>query len=91
MNLFILLYLVSFIRTLVIILVIYFGIRLFTRYILPKLVDKGMKNMQEKMYEQQRQHQQSNRHEGDVTVQNKKTKNNQGKDEGEYVDFEEIN
>lgn len=90
MNLFILLYLVNFIKTLIIILVIYFGIRLFTRYILPMLVDKGMKNMQQKMYDQQKQNQQSNRNEGDVTIQNKKTGNSQGKDEGEYVDFEEI-
>jgi hypothetical protein len=46
--------------------------------------------MQQKMQDQQRQSQKNNRPEGDVTIENKKTKNNQGSDEEEYVDFEEI-
>ena len=47
--------------------------------------------MQQKMYEQQRQNQQSNRHEGEVTIEKNKKQNNRfDKDEGEYIDFEEV-
>lgn len=90
MNLFILLYLVNFIRTLIIILVIWFGIRLFRKYVLPMLIDKGVKNMQEKMHRQQRQNERSDRSEGEVTIEKKRRNNKHGSNEGEYVDFEEI-
>ncbi|MFW6309749.1 MAG: DUF4834 family protein [Prolixibacteraceae bacterium] len=90
MNLFILLYLVNFIRTLIIILVIWFGIRLFRQYVLPILIDKGVKNMQEKMRRQQRQNEHSSRSEGEVTIEKKRKNKKHGSDEGEYVDFEEI-
>lgn len=91
MELLVLLYLVGFIRTLLIIVIIYFGIRIVTRYILPLLVDKGIKNMQHKMQNQQRQHQQTTRPEGEVTIEkdrNQGSKNSQN--QGEYVDFEEV-
>lgn len=90
MKLFILLYLINFIRTLVIILAIYLGIRLFRRYVLPMLIDKGIKNMQEKMYDQQRQNQHPERPEGDVTIEKDRNRRKQKNDEGEYVDFEEV-
>lgn len=91
MELLVLLYLVNFIRTLVIIAIIYFAIRIISRYILPMLVDKGVKNMQQKMYEQQKQNQRSNRREGEVTIEKDKQKNKKfDKDEGEYIDFEEV-
>lgn len=91
MELFIIVYLVNFIRTLIIIAIIYFAIRIFSRYILPMIVDKGVKNIQQKMYEQQKQNQRSSRREGEVIIEKNKddnTKFNQG--EGEYVDFEEV-
>ena len=90
MNLLIILYLVNFIKTLIIIAVIYFGIRLFSRYILPILINKGVKNMQKKMRDQQRQNQHSRRQEGEVTIENKTKKKKYDREEGEYVDFEEI-
>lgn len=90
MTLFITLYLVGFLRTLVIIAVIYFGFRFIVRYLFPKIVDKGMKNMQQKMREQQRQ-QQPKRPEGEVTIEGKPGQHNKNqKDNGEYVDFEEV-
>ena len=55
MNLLIILVITNFLKTLFIIVLIYYAIRLVTRYILPLLVDKGLKNMQQKMQEQQRQ------------------------------------
>ncbi|WP_320110807.1 DUF4834 family protein [Draconibacterium orientale] len=89
MTLFITLYIVGFLRTLVIIAVIYFGFRFIVRYLFPKIIDKGMKNMQQKMQEQQRQ-QQPKRPEGEVTVENRRSSNRNNQDKGEYVDFEEV-
>jgi uncharacterized membrane protein (DUF106 family) len=91
MELVVLLYLVGFIRTLLVIAIIYFGIRIITRYVLPLLVDKGMKNMQQKMQNQQRQNQRPSRPEGDVTIEkNQNRGSNSSKNQGEYVDFEEV-
>ena len=91
MILFILLNIVSFVRTIFIIAIIYYAIKLFSRLVLPSLVQKGVKNMQQKMYEQQRQQQRSGKREGEVTIEN--NRNNQQKstrDSGVYVDFEEV-
>lgn len=91
MNLFIVLYLVGFIRTLFVIGVIYFAIRLISRYLLPMLVEKGVKNMQQKMNEQQKQNQRSARSDGDVTIEyDKKNNPNNNPKQGDYVDFEEV-
>lgn len=92
MKLLILLYLFNFIRTLLIILIIYYAIRLFARYVLPLLVDKGIKNMQQKMNDQQSQFQRRQRRpDGEVTIEKNRTnQRNSDTDEGEYVDFEEV-
>ena len=90
MSLLVILYFVNFIRTILIIAVIYYGIRLFTKYILPLIVDKGLKNMQQKMYDQQRETQRTGRREGEVTVESKDDKKNRDHNKGEYVDFEEV-
>lgn len=91
MELLVILYLFNFIRTLFIIAVIYFAIRIFSRYILPLLIDKSVKNIQQKMYEQQKQHQRPNRREGEVIIEkNRKEDKRNNSDEGEYIDFEEI-
>ena len=91
MNLLIILYLVNFLRTILIIVVIYYGIRLFSRYVLPLLVDKGLKNMQQKMQNQQRQNQRPSRPDGEVTIENNKnTDRNKSQNQGDYVDFEEV-
>ena len=91
MDLLILLFLTNFLRTLFIIIIIYYGIRFVTRYIFPMLVDKGLKNMQQKMQDQQRQKQHSTRTPGEVTIEdNRQNRNKNGKIKGEYVDFEEV-
>ncbi len=91
MNLLIILYLVNFLRTILIIAVIYYGIRLFSRYVLPLLVDKGLKNMQQKMQNQQRQNQRPSRPDGEVTIEdNKRDNKNRSQNKGDYVDFEEV-
>lgn len=90
MTLFITLYIVNFLRTLIIIAVIYFGFRFIVRYLFPKIIDKGMKNMQQKMREQQQQ-QHPKRPEGEVTIEKEPGQHSRNqKDNGEYVDFEEV-
>jgi len=91
MNFLVILFLVNFLKTLFIILLIYYGVKFVTRYLLPILVDKGMKNMQQKMQDQQRQNQRSTRPPGEVTIeQNKNSGKSSSQLKGEYVDFEEV-
>ncbi len=91
MQLFIILYLVGFIRTLIVLAIIYFGFRILTRYVLPLLMDRGLKNMQQKMQDQQRQNQRPSRPEGEVTIEkNRRNGSNPSQKQGEYVDFEEV-
>lgn len=91
MKLLILLYLFNFLRTLFIILIIYYAIRLFARYVLPLMVDKGIKNMQQKMNNQQQNYNQQRRRDGEVTIERDRTNSrNREQNQGEYVDFEEV-
>ena len=90
MNLLVILFVVNFVRTLLIIAAIYYGMKLFSKYVLPLLVDKGVKKMQQKMQEQQRQ-QQPSRPDGEVTIESEKNKKNDStQNKGDYVDFEEV-
>jgi len=88
MPAFIPLFLVNFVRTLFIILIIFYGVRLFSRYVLPYLLQKGIKNMENKMNQQYQNQQKPS---GEVTVEKGKTesKKNSAAD-GDYVDFEEV-
>jgi len=91
MNLFVILYLINFLRSLFIILIIYYAFRFIGRYVFPMLIDKGVKNMQQKMYDQQKQNQRPARREGEVTLENnRKSNRNSPSDRGEYIDFEEV-
>ncbi len=92
MNLIILLYLVGFIRTLIVILAIYFIIKIFTRYILPLILENKIRQMQKNMNERNRQQNKSGKHEGEVTIDygSQQSNNNKKHNEGEYVDFEEV-
>ncbi len=91
MDLLVLLFLTNFIRTLVIIVVIYYAFRFVSRYVFPLLLDKGIKNMQNKVFEQQRQSQRATRSPGEVTVENNNRQRSSGnQNKGEYVDFEEV-
>lgn len=54
------------------------------------LVEKGVKNMQQKMQNQQQQ-QQPSRPEGDVIIEKDKSNNKTAfQNKGDYVDFEEV-
>lgn len=91
MKLFVLLNIVSFFRTILVFALFYYGFRFITRHILPLFVNKGMKNMQQKMYEQQKQNRQNIRREGEITIESKnKNGSYSQQNQGEYVDFEEV-
>jgi len=89
MNLFVLLNIVSTFRTLLVIVLIYYGIRFITRHILPIFVNKGTR---QKMYEQQqRPYQRNTRREGEVTIESKNSNSKYSQqNQGEYIDFEEV-
>ena len=91
MTAFVTLYIVNLLRTVIVIAIIYFGIRFISRYLFPLLVDKGVKNMQQKMQDQQRSQQRPRRPEGEVTIEGQPNQNkkNNSRDE-EYIDFEEV-
>ncbi|MDD4144463.1 MAG: DUF4834 family protein [Prolixibacteraceae bacterium] len=91
MTFLIFLYAVGFFRTIVFIAIIYFVIRLFTRYLLPYIVENKVKEIHHKMNEQQKQQERSGKREGEVTIEYDRKHSNSGdKAKGEYIDFEEI-
>lgn len=81
----------GFFRMLLIILLIYYGVKILLRLFAPLLIKFITKKAEEKFGQfQQRPHQEVPKKEGEVTIDkipNTKTSN---KDVGEYVDYEEI-
>lgn len=81
--------LANFLRTVGIIVVLYFVLKFVGRLLFPIVVKKAVNNMQERQSQYQRQ--QQNKQEGEVTVEkNRRDQNRARNTEGEYVDFEEI-
>lgn len=88
-QLFVILMLANFLKTVGIIVVIYFVLKFVGRLLFPIVVKKAVNNMQERQSKYQRQ--QQNKQEGEVTVEkNRRDQNRARNTEGEYVDFEEI-
>lgn len=81
----------GFLRTLLILLLIYYGFKFFVRLFGPYLFKKAVDTMKKKTEEHFGQQQETTVKEGE-TIIDKKPKNNtsSNKDVGEYVDFEEI-
>lgn len=82
-------------RTIAILVIIYYAFKFFSRYIAPIFLKKVMKNVEKKMRDQQQQHQQpndSNAKVGETVIEKKPTNTKQSnKDVGDYVDFEDVN
>ena len=80
----------SLLRTLAIIFIIYYGLKLFSRYVAPILLKRAATKFEEKVRNQQ----QSSEPKGNVgeTIIDKKPRSNKGSndDVGEYVDYEEV-
>jgi hypothetical protein len=92
MNLIIILYLVNFIRTIIIIVAIYFAIKLFTRFVLPLILENKIRQMQKNMNDRSSRQNNRGKREGEVTIDYGSQNNNSAHqhNEGEYVDFEEV-
>jgi hypothetical protein len=82
----------GFLRTIAIIIIIYYVFKFFSRYILPIFLKKVINNAQKKYQEQQNQYQNTTDGKVGETVIAKKPANTKegNKDVGEYVDYEEV-
>jgi hypothetical protein len=88
-QLFVILVLANFLRTVGLIVVLYFVLKFVGRLLFPIVVKKAVNNMQERQSQYQRQ--QQYKQEGEVTVEkNRRNQSRMNNTEGEYVDFEEI-
>ncbi len=81
--------LISFLRTLAIILLIFYGIRLVLRYLAPILL-KMFINKQRKAYENTSSSHQEPSEDGEVHIRGKRKSQKQNESLGDYVDYEEI-
>jgi hypothetical protein len=88
-QLFVILVLANFLKTIGIIVLIYFGLKFVGRLLFPIVVKKAVNNMQARQSQYQRQ--QQYKQEGEVTIEkNRRDQSRTNTTEGEYVDFEEI-
>jgi hypothetical protein len=87
--LFVILVLANFFETIIIILLIFYGLKFVGRILFPIVVKKAVNNMQERQSQYQRQ--QQYKPEGEVTIEkDRRQQTRTSATEGEYVDFEEI-
>jgi hypothetical protein len=91
MELFILLNILSFLRLVVILLVIWYGFKLLMRFIAPKVIDNAANKIYNDMQNRASSKDRRTVRNGDVTIDysNKKPKQF-GRREGDYIEFEEI-
>ncbi len=86
--LFVILTITSFLRTVGIIVIIYYGLKFLGRLLFPIVVKKAVNNMQARQNQYQRPQQ---KQEGEVTIEkDRQRKTGNLNSEGEYVDFEEV-
>ena len=82
-------------RTIAILVIIYYIFKIFSRYIAPIFLKKVMTNVEKKFREQQEQQQHSKDDVGNIgetVIAKKPTKiKESNKDVGDYVDYEELN
>ena len=81
----------GFLRTILIIMLIYYGIKFLGRLLAPILLKRFTKKMQERFNQQYQNPQNPPQEEGKVTIEKTNTSTTtQLDDVGDYVDFEEI-
>ncbi len=72
-------------------LLIFYGLKLITRFVVPFFAKRYMKKMQKDLYNQQHQRSNKKANEGDVIIESHpKNGKKFDKDVGEYIDYEEI-
>lgn len=78
-------------RTILIILIIYYGFKMISRYLLPFFLKRFIKNVQNKANQQQQNQQQPDMKVGETVIDKKPQDTNQSNNSvGEYVDYEEV-
>ena len=83
----------SFLRTIAIILLIYYVFKFLTKLFAPYLMKKMVHKMQEKaqnQYSNQQQYQQPKTKEGETIIDKAPKTSNSNNSVGEYVDYEEV-
>ena len=87
----------GFVRMILIILLIYYGVKILSRLFAPLLIKYIAKKAEQKFgghsdsyRNQQRPHQESPKKEGEVTIDKMPNTKASNKDVGDYVDYEEI-
>ena len=76
----------GFLKTIAILIIIYYAIRFLFRMFAPVLVNQMVKKAQQSFYEQQQSHQQAQQQ----SYTDTSSKPREKKKVGEYIDFEEI-
>ncbi len=92
MTLFILLNIVSFLRLVFILLIIYYLFKFFMRFLAPRLVDRAANKLFQDMKNRETEQTRKTTRSGDVTIDytNKKKQKHYSRNEGDYIEFEEI-
>ena len=81
----------GFLRTILIIMLIYYGIKFFGRLLAPVLLKRFAKKMQDRFQQQYQDPQNPPQEEGKVTLKKTNTSTKTKLDDvGDYVDFEEV-
>jgi len=78
----------GFIKTLFIIMLVYYAVRYFLRLLAPTIVQQVVKKAGENLYQQQQQQQYN--YQQAQQVENQKERPREKKKVGDYIDFEEI-
>jgi hypothetical protein len=84
---------IGFLRTIIIIAIIFYAIKLIAKYVMPHLLKKMVNKMENNFYENYNH--KNYKKEGEVIIEgepksNKQKKSN-SKDKGEYIDYKEVN
>lgn len=92
MTLFILLNIVSFLRLVFILLIIYYLFKFFMRFMAPRLVDRAANKLFQDMKAREAEQARRTTRSGDVIIDytNRKKQKHHPRNEGDYIEFEEI-
>ena len=72
-------------------ILVWYGVRIISRYLFPWLLKSFVRKQQRKFYDQQPHKQAPKRKEGEVHIKSKGQKSSKNDDDlGDYVDFEEV-
>lgn len=80
----------GFIKTVLIIMTVYYALKFIARLAFPALIKKYMQNMEEKFRNQQGHNPAADINVGETVIDKKTSTSTSNKDVGEYVDYEEV-